>query len=47
MSDVKISGYGDDLTINGIRIGDLGPAEHEAINWKRVVRIMHHLKMSW
>ncbi|MEA3287895.1 MAG: aminotransferase class III-fold pyridoxal phosphate-dependent enzyme [Candidatus Marinimicrobia bacterium] len=31
MSDVKISGYGDDLTIDGIRIGDLGPAEHEAI----------------
>ena len=31
MSDVKISGYGDDLTIDGVRIGDLGPAEHEAI----------------
>ncbi len=31
MSDVKISGYGDDLTIDGVRIGDLSPAEHEAI----------------
>ncbi|MCF7825529.1 MAG: aminotransferase class III-fold pyridoxal phosphate-dependent enzyme [Candidatus Marinimicrobia bacterium] len=31
MSEVRISGYGDDLTINGVRIGDLGPAEHEAI----------------
>ncbi len=31
MSDVKISGYGDDLTINGVRIGDLSPADHEAI----------------
>ncbi len=31
MSNVNISGYGDDLTIDGVRIGDLGPAEHEAI----------------
>ncbi len=31
MTELKISGYGDDLTINGVRIGDLGPAEHEAI----------------
>jgi len=31
MSVVSISGYGDDLTINGVRIGDLGPAEHESI----------------
>ncbi len=28
---VSISGYGDDLTVNGIRIGDLSPADHEAI----------------
>jgi ornithine--oxo-acid transaminase len=35
MSDIKISGYGDDLTINGIRIGDLGPAEHEAIELEK------------
>ena len=31
MSALKISGYGDDLTIDGVRIGDLSPAEHEAI----------------
>jgi len=31
MSDVRISGYGDDLTVNDVRIGDLSPAEHEAI----------------
>ena len=31
MGDINISGYGDDLTIDGIRIGDLSPAEHEAI----------------
>lgn len=28
---VKISGYGDDLTVNGVRLGDLSPAAHEAI----------------
>ena len=28
---VKISGYGDQLTVNGICIGDLSPAEHEKI----------------
>tara|TARA_B100000614_G_scaffold7435_1_gene6948 strand:- start:29443 stop:30768 length:1326 start_codon:yes stop_codon:yes gene_type:complete len=27
----KIDGYGDNLTINGIRIGDLSPVEHERI----------------
>jgi ornithine--oxo-acid transaminase len=31
MSSVSISGYGDDLTVNGVRIGDLTPAEHESI----------------
>ncbi len=31
MSSVSIHGYGDDLTIDGVRIGDLSPAEHEAI----------------
>ena len=31
MSDLLIKGYGDDLTINGIRIGDLTPHEHEKI----------------
>ena len=31
MTSVKIEGYGDDLSVNGIRIGDLTPAEHESI----------------
>ena len=28
---LNIKGYGDDLTVNNIRIGDLSPAEHEKI----------------
>ncbi len=35
MSSVSIHGYGDELTINGVRIGDLGPAEHEAIELEK------------
>ena len=31
MNSVSITGYGDNLTVNGIRIGDLTPAEHESI----------------
>ena len=31
MSSVSITGYGDDLTVNGVRIGDLTPADHESI----------------
>ncbi|MBC8214152.1 MAG: ornithine--oxo-acid transaminase [Candidatus Marinimicrobia bacterium] len=31
MSELKITGYGDDLTINGTRLGDLSPADHENI----------------
>ena len=31
MSKVNISGYGDDLTINDVRLGDLSPEEHEKI----------------
>ena len=31
MSSVSITGYGDDLTVNGVRIGDLTPSEHESI----------------
>ena len=31
MKNLTITGYGDDLTINGIRIGDLSPQEHEKI----------------
>ena len=31
MNSVSITGYGDDLTVNGVRIGDLTPAEHASI----------------
>ena len=31
MEKLKIAGYGDDLTINDIRIGDLSPSDHENI----------------
>ncbi len=31
MTELKITGYGDDLTVNGIRIGDLTPDEHKNI----------------
>ena len=31
MSNLKITGYGDDLTIDNIRLGDLSPSEHEKI----------------
>ena len=31
MNDLTISGYGDDLTVDGIRIGDLTPKQHEKI----------------
>ena len=29
--NVNITGYGDELTVNGIKIGDLTPKEHEQI----------------
>jgi ornithine--oxo-acid transaminase len=32
MPSVNITGHGDDLAVNGIRIGDLSPAAHEAID---------------
>ncbi len=35
MKNLNITGYGDDLTINGIRIGDLSPQEHENIEKER------------
>ena len=35
MPSVNITGYGDDLTVNGIRIGDLSPAGHESIEIKK------------
>ena len=31
MSTHSIAGYGDQLTVNGIRIGDLSTADHETI----------------
>ena len=31
MNDLKISGYGDNLKINDIRLGDLSPIDHEEI----------------
>ena len=34
MANVNISGYGDDLTVNGTRIGDLSPQGHENIEKK-------------
>ena len=32
---LNIHGYGDDLTVNNIRIGDLSPAEHEKIEFEK------------
>ena len=34
MKDLQISGYGDDLTINNCKIGDLSPQEHKNIELK-------------
>ena len=34
MTDLKISGYGDDLKVNDCRIGDLTPLEHKNIELK-------------
>ena len=31
MNDLKIAGYGDNLKINDIRLGDLSPTDHEEI----------------
>lgn len=31
MPNVSITGYGDELTVDGIRLGDLSPADHEKI----------------
>ena len=35
MTSVIISGYGDDLTVDGTRIGDLTPSQHEIIEKTR------------
>ena len=32
---LNITGYGDNLTVNGMRIGDLTPKEHEEIEKTR------------
>ena len=31
MAKLSIKGFGDNLTVNGVRLGDLTPAEHELI----------------
>ena len=31
MAKVTITGYGDNLSVNGVRIGDLSPGDHEKI----------------
>ena len=31
MAELKISGYGDNLMVNDVRIGDLSPLDHENI----------------
>ena len=35
MSEVSIHGYGDNLTVNDIRLGDLSPKEHEKIELEK------------
>ena len=31
MAELKIKGYGDNLTVNDVRLGDLSPLDHENI----------------
>ena len=38
MNKINIDGYGDDLSINGIRIGDLSPSDHEKIEHDKGVQ---------
>ncbi|SVD57514.1 uncharacterized protein METZ01_LOCUS410368, partial [marine metagenome] len=33
-ANIKINGYGDNLKINGVQIGELSPREHEEIDKK-------------
>ena len=40
MAEVLINGYGDDLSVDGIKIGDLTPHEHEKIEKEKVDRII-------
>ncbi|NQT96145.1 MAG: aminotransferase class III-fold pyridoxal phosphate-dependent enzyme [Candidatus Marinimicrobia bacterium] len=44
MTQLAISGYGDDLMINDVRIGDLSPQEHENIEKKMGGRNYHPLE---
>ena len=41
MNKLKISGFGDNLTVNGIRIGDLTPKQHEQIELEKGGKIIH------
>ena len=40
MSNPIITGYGDDLTIDGVRLGDLSPSDHENIEKIKADRII-------
>ena len=42
MANLNINGYGDNLTINETRIGDLSPKDHEAIEKKWGVKTINH-----
>ena len=35
MDKINITGYGDNLSINGIKIGELSPSEHEKIEHEK------------
>ena len=35
MPHISITGYVDELTVDGIRLGDLSPADHEKIELKK------------
>ena len=39
MSNLSIHGYGDNLTINDIRLGDLSPSDHEKIEKERRTKL--------
>ena len=54
MPNLSIHGYGDDLTINNSRLGDLSPEEHEKIDKDKggrnynplVIVVVSHVKDS-
>ena len=45
MPELKITGYGDDLTINDVRIGDLSPLDHENIE-DILPRLINKIKIN-